>query len=396
MIHRVLVGMLWLGAMVVAFLLGWVTRVPSDGSTETRTALERHVHPMISPVETLRFPDPLAREEAFARSAEAMESGEEFLAAFGELLPDFESGTTHDALFVLADAWAAREPAAACAWLDELDFNDPRNPYLFAALSQWASADPQAARAWFDATRSDPGAVRDHLLAALVRGIARNDPAEALRTLLAMPNSPERTGSIDFLVQAWRREDVEAAMTNVAELPDSERSLKGRAIRQLVDALSPDDLATARSWAGQLADPQARLDAHAAIAAHWSRHDPTAATGWAAAIDDPAIRCRALGEAATRWARIDPPAAADWLAAHAGRPDHDLAARAVAWSTVGLAPAVAFKQVAMITTESLRDETFEQLGRIWVTRQPQIAKNFLESDSPIPPAIRSRLLEHFE
>lgn len=393
MIHRVLVGMLWLGALVVAFLLG----LPSDGSTETRTAPERHVAlPTVGPVEALRFPDPLAREEAFARSAEAMESGEEFRATFGELLPDFESGTTHDALLLLADAWAAREPAAACAWLDKLDFNDPRNPYLFAALSQWASADPQAARAWLDTAHSDPGAGRDHLLAALVRGIARNDPDEALRTLLAMPNSPERTGSIDFLVQAWHRKGLESAMGNVAALPDSDPSLKERAIRQLVDALSPDDLATARSWAGQLADPQARLDAHAAIAAHWSRHDPATAAGWAAAIDDPAIRRRALGEVATRWARIDPPAAANWLAAHAGRLDYDLAARAVAWSTVGLDPEAAFKQVATITSESLRDETFEQLGRIWITRQPQIARNFLQSDCPIPPAVRARLLEHFE
>lgn len=389
----------WIAGAALAFLLGKVTRPdhpaaePATGGADLTSA---PIGPSMSPRQALRLPSAWSASRAFAEAVLTLKSSEEFQSAFGELRPGFEDARTHDALFVLADAWGAVAPEEACAWLDQLEFNDVRNPYLFSALTQWAGADPDAAGAWIEANHADPGPGRDYLLAALVRGMAGRDPESALQLLLASPSSPERTGSIDFLVRTWSSAGRENAFQRVAALPASEQRLKERAIRQLVDGLTDNDLESAATWAASLASVADRRSAQAAIAAAWSRHDPEGAVEWAGSLKDVAARSRAYGEIATRWARSEPLAAGRWLEQHNGRSDHDLAARAVAWSTVGIDPGTAFEQVAGITAGALRDETFEQLGRLWLSEQPQLARKFLVGENPIPPEIRERLLDSFE
>ncbi|MGD7652928.1 MAG: hypothetical protein ACQCXQ_06915 [Verrucomicrobiales bacterium] len=275
-----------------------------------------------------------------------------------------------------------------------LDLNDARNPYLFSALSAWARNDPAAAKAWLDTQPVAPGESRDYLLAGLIRGLSTSDPAAALKILLDAPASPERNGSLEFLLRAWTGISLEHAFAQVAALPDS--LLREQAIGKLTANLTADQLEAAQSWAQSLPSPQERNAACTGIAARWSQSDPAAAADWAAGLQDPATRTTAFGEIGTRWARIDPLAAGDWLSARAGQPETDLAARSISWSTVGIDPDRAFSQVAAITRAGLRDETFEQVGRFWLSRDPQAAKRFLERESNMPPSIREKLLQSFE
>ena len=63
---------------------------------------------------------------------------------------------------------------------------------------------------------------------------------------------------------------------------------------------------------------------------------------------------------------------------------------------IGMGGTGSFEQIAGITAAPLRDETFEQVGRLLISQQPESARRILESDARIPPAIRAKLLESFE
>ena len=77
-------------------------------------------------------------------------------------------------------------------------------------------------------------------------------------------------------------------------------------------------------------------------------------------------------------------------------PEYDLSAQAVAWSVVGVDPQLAFSQVAEMRSEGLKLETFEQMGRFWLSDQPARARAFLEGENPLPAELREALLSHFE
>lgn len=386
---------LWLLGLITAYLLG------------TNTHSDHHSTPLDSSSAAL----PLSEETAaapskqlsqvnetseFLEDALALQSNEQFQKTFDTLLPALSDARTHDALFMLADVWAAEDPVQATNWLAQLNFNDSRNPYLFAALSKWASLDPAAAQAWLNQNPQSDEGTKAYMLASLIRGLAISDPDSALKILLQAPNSPERSGALDFLINSWKGLSLKYAFAQVAALPDSSGTLKEQAIQKLTASLSVDQIAAAQDWAAGLASKGDQLAARVSIAARWSQVEPEAALKWAATLTDPETQSRALGEVSTRWARIDPLAASAWLAENRGQPTTDLAARAIAWSTVGIDPDLAFSQVADITYAPLREETFEQIGRFWLSQQPQTAKQFLQQESALPVNIRETLLKSFE
>lgn len=386
----------WSVAIGLSFLAGMRGRPAQFSEGANREIGLASGNPVVSPTAALRLGDPVGSTQAFCHAIQGLEEADEFKAVFDALLPELELPASHDALFLLADAWAAKAPEEAADWLLSLKFDDPRNPFLFSALSQWSSRDPAGALAWLQAHQGESGSSQDYLLASMIRGSAMKDPAFALKLLMEAPDSPERLGSMEFVSRAWLDEGFESAADKLAGIPDSEDALRQRAIRQLVEHAAVDEVDAVREWSGELSSIDERRMATAAVAARLSRVDPVAAASWADDLDDTEARSLAYGEIATRWARVDPLAAGGWLAERSGRPDVDLAARAVAWSTVGIDPGKAFGQVAGITHEPLRNQSFEQLGRVWMSDQPLAAKAFFESDSPIPPDIRKLLLQSFE
>ena len=386
---------LWGLGLGLAFLAG--TRSGSEMTQSAPDQGREHGSRVASagPGGALRLGDPSVSAEAFNRSILRLEKSEEFQALFEESLSDRENMNVHDGLFLLADAWAAKVPEQAADWLDALELNDSRNPYLFSALGQWASKDPQAAMDWLS-KHHEEGVERDYLMAGLIRGAAMTDPTVALKALLALPNGPEKRGSVEFVTRAWLNEGADFAVENLAAIPSAESSVRERAIEQIIAHSDLTDQEWLRSWATGISNRNEARIATAAVAARWSQSDASAAAKWVGDLSDGESRALAYGEVGARWARADPLEAGKWLGGNAGSSEYDLAARGVAWSTVGIDPDLAFLQVSGIKNEALRDETFEQLSRIWMSGQPQLAKQYFEGESPIPSELRERLLEAYE
>lgn len=385
----------WIFALVLAFQFGRVTAPePSADSLTTLPEVDVVSTSESSLVEASDV-SPMVYEatpEAFLE----LKTNEAFQACFEKFLPEFSNAETHDSLFMLADVWASADPVAATEWLTKLDIGDRRNPYVFASLSQWALQDPDMAVAWFNSNVAEAGDDRDYMLASLIRGVAGVDPQRALQMLLTAPDSPERLGAMDFLLHAWTQEGFEHAYQQVMNLPVAAGQLKERAMRTLVKNMALGDVVEVQALAAGISDAAERRIMQVAIAARLSQQEPAAASAWVAGLDDSQTRKSAYGEVGARWARIDPIAASEWLETHRAEPEYDLAARGVAWTTVGIDPHAAFAQVAAITFSPLREETYEQVGRFWIARQPEAAKQFLVEENVLPDAVRIKLLEIYE
>ena len=322
-------------------------------------------------------------------------SSVEFQQAFTELSPQLQDSQTHDQLFLLADQWASLHPEEAVRWLDELHFNDARNPFLFSALTQWARLAPQVASSWLTQNYPEDSPSRDYLLAAFVRGLSQTDPAQALDLLLASSPSPERSGALDFLLTTWSQQGLSHAFTQVEQLPTSEKKLRQRALDRLLANLLPSELPQAKTLTENLTDPLEKEKALTALASKWAQYNIDEALQWVSQIEHPFTRAKAHGTLATQWSRQDPYAVSQWLSQKNG-PTYDYARRSLAGSLIAHDPTTALSQIARITNPQLQNLTFEQLGRIWLSRDPQGFRATMETETLMPPEIRQSLLQNFE
>lgn len=392
-------GYLLIGAALSgAFLIGKLSKPdPNESVIDAGVASESRLKPATtSPSEALLLADPELAAAAFSSAVLRLQTSDDFQQALEAILPNYEISRSHEALFMLADAWAAKDPEGAVNRLSRLTFDDPRNPYLFSALGQWAASDPQAAVSWLKAQPSGNDRAEEYLMAGVIRGAAKNDPNLALQILLELPAGPSQLGAVEFITHAWLMQGLETATAGLAKFPAAETRLRERAIRTIIAHAAPHEFDAAKTWARALPSAAERRLATATIAGRWSRTDPRAAVGWIDGMTDSSTQGIAYGEIASRWARSEPLAAQAWLSDHRAEPTYDLATRGVAWSTVGLDHQRAFSQVAEITSAPLREETFEQLGRVWLSEQPMAAKRYLEKQGPIPREIRENLLDSFE
>lgn len=314
------------------------------------------------------------------------------------IISDFESRlserddiATHDELWLLADEWAAQEPEAAVAWMNELEFDDLRNPYLFAALSQWALQEPERALAWLNRNRPEQEESKLYLKAALIRGMAKGDPDTAIAYLNEQPKSLGRA-TIDFVLGTWAQGGVLRVLSGISKLPAERAGLRVLAFEKAVAHLTPEMLDEARKYSMTHGSWEERNAFQKAIADRWAQREPKEALGWAEKISNPNV----TAIVAKQWARQQPLEASAWLATRRDDPVYDLSARAVAWSVVGIDPQLAFSQVAGMKSKELRLETFEQMGRFWVSDQPVQARQYLEGDNPLPLELREALLLHFK
>ncbi|MDB4265195.1 hypothetical protein N9891_00440 [bacterium] len=362
----------WGGLLALSYYLGRQT-----GPEEPEISASREVES--------RQLDPVRMLPDRSRDVTALRS------EFEALLPERDNIFAHDQLWLRAGEWAAQDPEAAVAWLSELEFPDVRNPYLFSALSQWASDDPAAARLWLEQNIPADEDSALYLRAALIRGMARSDPSGALSELLAQPISLGRS-TIDFLLGEQAREGSEALFSFLNLVPSDAGDLRLVALKKAAGQLSREMIPAGLEFSEGLADVEERVAFQEALADRWALMEPQEALAWAAELQQP----RVLAVVAKQWARQQPLEASEWLEGQRGALGYDLSARSVAWSVVGLDPDLAFSQVAQMQSEGLRRETSEQLGRFWISDQPQVAKAFLSADQSLPADIRKSLLSHFK
>ncbi len=123
-----------------------------------------------------------------------------------------ESDTRQTAIAAIAASWAATSPLAAAAYADKLPPAD-RTQAITAVLTQWADIAPAAAAAWLSNIDFPSPDDQSLALAALITPWASQSPSAVAKYINALPEGPAReAASSQFAISAAATAPAESLM----------------------------------------------------------------------------------------------------------------------------------------------------------------------------------------
>jgi hypothetical protein len=279
---------------------------PDVASREPLGALQRRALSLMVEYEARRTADdPVGADAARLRFEEIL--NDETAVLFVQTLP---AGFLESFFGDLAlRRWAARDRAAAAAWMAA---HPPASPVASAALAHgWVTADPASLHAYLDEL---PSGVWKSLVAcsASEEALVADNPRETLRLLGKIADAdPRRDELYAWAVTKWARTEPAAAAAWAAEVPDallSDRLLAAAAIGHA--SSSPADAAR---WAMRtIASPEALCSAVSAIARLWGASEPLDAARWIQTLPPGRAKDEGLENLLSVWAFRDQAQARAW------------------------------------------------------------------------------------
>ena len=203
------------------------------------------------------------------------------------------------ALQMLMQAWAQRQPQDAARWMLAKGSGVPRAALGQAAM-QLARVDPAAAIGYLDRVAPD---LRATWLSAAADGYAQNDVRAAASWIAQHRGEPGYDAALGAIAARTATSDPETAA-------------------RLFDSINPAEAPDASQTAAR-------------ITQEWARRDHRAAAGWAATLADDEARAAAVGTAAAQWASRDAPGARGWTLGLAPGAARDAAVTQLLGATTG-------------------------------------------------------------
>ena len=219
-----------------------------------------------------------------------------------------EAGADRDQFKLFDRTWAANQPEAAVAYLDEIDPED-RSAYLRNMIPGLASESPQNAIELFESM--DPK-VQAKIRRPFLEGLIDNDVVvatdyiyestdpknynwrpmdELARELVVdqgleftlqwadgLPKGPLRSSAWSAAYAVWESKDAHAALQSIMNLPKGQD--RNLAINGLVSAHAHKDGERAVQWAAEITNPGLRNAAMIRVGRQYYRQNPLAATEW--------------------------------------------------------------------------------------------------------------------
>lgn len=106
--------------------------------------------------------------------------------------------------------WARREPQAAAAWLQKQDDVQKRQDALVMLANAYAERDPDEAMRW---ASSLPEETAQLVMGQVIERIARDDPERASIVVRQMKEGPQRASAVSRVAQVWAQWDPRAALS---------------------------------------------------------------------------------------------------------------------------------------------------------------------------------------
>ncbi len=371
----------------------------STRSSSSASSSETGIGPRkssFSRTETKRQESPkerLARLESIVRGENSLERNRALLAYIDQLGPgDFEDavasfralGITESRMgeySLLLTAWAQVDPTSALAFAKE----NTRNGFARdTILTTWASTDPDAAIRWAQANFDGDGA--NPYLPGIIRGLVGTDPVKATELLTSMPRSEERGEGLDSMLPYLLKQGTAQTQAWITALKDD--ALRNGAMMRVAEDLAATDPAGTAAWL--IANPgeatQRRMDDVYGV---WASKDMSAAMSSFAALPAGAERSNALRGVVSSVATSDPQAAVGLLDRYPSDVT-DRVVQNVIWHSFGTDPATAASQIARITDQGERENTYRRTLDVWFDRDPAAAQAWLQTN-PIPESVQNHL-----
>ena len=109
----------------------------------------------------------------------------------------------------LVDEWAEFDPAAAAAWLDTLDSDDPAIARASASIIQeWTRYDLAASAEWLNSLK--PSAELDRAVISYTFSAAEEDPETAMTWAESIESDNRRTWMMERVAATWKEQDTES------------------------------------------------------------------------------------------------------------------------------------------------------------------------------------------
>lgn len=210
------------------------------------------------------------------------------------------------ARMMIAQNWAASDPAAALAWAAAQGDGREGKISMSGVISGWWDADPRAAEAYVvehaDTLGTQP-------LMQIISQMYRQDPERAKQFANNLPTVEMRRTAASNIAMQMSFNDPKAASQWAATLPDD---VRGRTLESVVSRWARNDSRAAGEWINGL-NGAVRDEAVTAFSSSLGMSDPAAALTWATTLSDPTRRNAAVERVVTAWLRRSPNDAKAWI-----------------------------------------------------------------------------------
>lgn len=332
--------------------------------------------------QALRDPNQITRRLAFSRLLEAMtaENAGQIRAHLVDL------GAEPDQWRDFNYSWGAIAGQNAfdiASNTKEQDLND--------TLTGWAAADPQAAMAALDNLPPELENQRGELTRSVVAGLADSNRALAAEMVLRLDQegNKDAPGLMEIVAREALRADGTAAASRWSEsLPDG--PLKGAAMNLIADEFSRREPEAAAAWAQRHASEDYAARAIGRIGGQWALQNPQDAVGWLESLPAGSGQTAGMTAAFNNWEDSDPVAASNYLLSMPSSRLRDTSIRGFANGYAWQNPELSLQWAGSIENAAIREQTITRVGQIYLRQKPAAGRAWLES-SDIAPEIKQRI-----
>lgn len=284
-------------------------------------------------------------ESAFRIDVLALRAGSDPDYALSEALAIANTADRMRALGRVAAVIAEQDPALAMSMGAEIADRTTRQGFQQRVLREWADADPEAALAFFN----DPGLSNEDAMALSGSIFSRIGRADPERLIAASENWSAllRDRALSYAIRSWSEKDALSASVYVQSLPPGRK----------------------------------RDNYMSTVARGYGQQDPHAALAWAEQLQP---RPRGIYRSiVSTIAQDDPDAAFEIALGLNATEDRQQAFQAVVMDSVNLGGGgtkIADKVLAM-EPGTMRDQSLQLLGMMWVHRDPETAVGWMVANS---------------
>lgn len=305
-------------------------------------------------------------------------------------------------------AWIARDPAGALAYVRSLPPGSDFTQGLLMVLSAIGRTDPDRALA----LAAELAKTREQraIYSALFAQLTEADPASAVSRLAQVPAGEARDNALRAIADGWAQADPSAALTWAQKLNPADRapameavlaslvetdpmraielaqqSLSGtafdRTLLAALQSLTKTDPKTAAALVSKLEPGEVQNQASYAVARALAADNPTGALAWAQTLPAGDLRGKVLNNIMDSWAAKDPVAAGQYVAQMPAGPEQESAAARLATLLAGN-PTQAIAWAQSLGSPAARSAAVINLASAWAQRDPAAAAQWAGSLQP--------------
>jgi hypothetical protein len=328
----------------------------------------------------IRTGDPLERQAALIEMVSEMGPNQ-----FAEMADHFRNsehfGNSRGEFEIILRGWAKIDPLGALEYAAK---NPNNREYSSTIIATWAGKDPAAAEQW--AKENFKGEGSNPWMAAVIRGLAATDLAQASRLVEGMPSGRERGDAIDAITRALFVDSTDAALAYPATILDPE--LRAGFIDNIARRLASKDATKAADWLASNPDADVQSRTARAVGEALAQQDPAQAAAWLKKLSPPAQAEAARG-IIPRMSSGDITGTAQWVTSLNGIPNYDRVVEEFVWSCDQRAPEQSAAWIQGVANEEQRTRLYHRMLGEWARRDAAAVKNWI-ANNQVPESVVRR------